>query len=253
VSAGACHGCGTHRTSGPGPADSRPGRTATLWLMVLALLAPGCDPPAEPPSIAPDHPAGTVLTVDGVPVTQAEVDRWAAVTAMIEPDKVQAHWRRLALANIVLPLRTAESLDPEGRRAAFEQAERLRGLAVELDRIPEVAEVHDIGTGTWKQVGLIDWEVARGLAVGEWSDVYETPGGWAYLRLLERPDGPPGEALGPHAELRFERVHVFYLAPEGLRTLVDDALRKLPIEVVDPEWEALVPPIFLQHAVQRTP
>lgn len=219
----------------------------------LALLAWACERTAEAPAPPPVYPAGTVLAVDGVPVSQAEVDRWAAVTAAIEPDKVQAHWRRLALANVVLPLRTSESLDPEGRRAAFAHAQRLRGLATELDRIPDDAEVHDVGFGTWAQVGLVDWEVARGLEVGEWSDVYETPGGWAFLRLLERPDVAPEADLGSQAVLRFERVHVFYLAPEGLRTLVDEALRSLPIEIVDPAWEPLVPPIYLQHTVQRTP
>lgn len=241
--------------------SKRPTGVTALWLTLLglsllglSLLGLACDgrPEAPPPAPA-DYPAGTVLAVDGVPVSQAEVDRWAAVTALIEPDKVEAHWRRLALANIVLPLRTSESLDPDGRRAAFAHAERLRGLAVELGRIPDDAEVHDIGVGTWHQVGLIDWEVARGLEVGAWSDVYETPGGWAFLRLLEPPDVPLGAAPGSYAALRFERVHVFYLAPEGLRTLVDDALRKLPIEIVAPEWEPLVPPIYMQNTVQRTP
>ncbi len=221
--------------------------------LCLALIVWACTPWDEVPATPPVYPAGTVLAVDGVPVSKAEVDRWAAVTRAIEPDKVQAHWRRLALSNIVLPLRTSESLDPEGRRAAFAHAERLRGLATELGRIPDDADVHDIAVGNWAQVGLIDWEVARALAVGAWSDVYETPGGWAFLRLLEQPDVAPEADLGSQAALRFERVHVFYLAPEGLRTLIEDALRKLPIEVVDPEWEPLVPPIYLQKAVQRTP
>jgi len=229
-------------------------RPAAAAALALSLLAAGCDVQQAPaPSVPKVYPAGTVVAVDGVAVAASEVDRWAAVTALLEPDKVHAHWRRLALSNIVLPLRASEALDPEGRRAAFADAGRLRGLAVELDRIPDDAAVRDVAEGTWNQVGLIDWDVARGLAVGEWSEVYETPGGWAFLRLLERPEVAPGEALGPHAALRFERVHVFYLAPEGLRTLVDDALRQLPVEVVEPDWEPLVPPLFLQHAVRRTP
>jgi len=236
------------------PAAARCARRAWRAMgLGLALMVWACNPRDEAPAPQPVYPAGTVLAVDGVPVSGAEVDRWAAVTRAIEPDKVQAHWRRLALANIVLPLRTSESLDPEGRRAAFAHAERLRGLATEVGRIPDDADVHDIAVGNWAQVGLIDWEVARALAVGAWSDVYETPGGWAFLRLLEEPDVAPEADLGSQATLRFERVHVFYLAPEGLRTLIDEALRTLPIEVVDPEWEPFVPPVYLQHAVQRTP
>jgi hypothetical protein len=221
-------------------------------LLGCALLAVACDTREAPPAPPRVYPAGTVAAVDGVPVAQAEVDRWVALMALIEPDKVHAHWRRLALSNIVLPLRAAEALDPEGRQAAFQHAERLRGLAAEQGRIPDEADVHDVALGTWRDVGLIDWEVARGLEVGAWSSVYETPGGWAFVRLLEEPEEPPDGALGARTSLRFERVHVMYLAPEGLRLLVDEALRKLPIEVIDPAWEALLPPIYLQNAPQRT-
>lgn len=244
----------------------RPGRAGAAApvlparaLLALALLVPACDRGAGEPAPAPaEHPLGTVLAVDGVPILAGEVDRWAAVTALLEPDKVAAHQRRLALANVVLPLRAAEALDPEGRRRAFARISHLRGLATELGRIPDDAERRDVAAGTWRQVGLVDWEVARGLEVGQWSEVYETPGGWAFLRLLER-DAPvePGEtpsALSPRETgVRFERVHVFYLDPEGVRTVLDEALRALPIEIVDPEWERYVPPIFLQHAVSRTP
>ncbi|MEZ6016426.1 MAG: hypothetical protein R3F49_15010 [Planctomycetota bacterium] len=217
------------------------------WVAAACLggLAGCSDEPLAAPA-GPEYPAGTVLAIEGVPIGAEEVDRWAQVTAVLEPDKVQRHWRRLALSNVVLPMRAAEALDPEGRQGAFAEATRLRGLASELDRLPDDAKLRDVATGSWSQIGLIDWETARELEVGAWSPVYETPGGWAFFRVLEKP-----AEWGPIAPVTIERAHVFYLDPEGLRTLVADALHKLTIDIVDPEWEPLVPPIYLQHSTRR--
>lgn len=235
--------------------EGRAGWAAGAAMLLTAALGGGCsDPvaPPAPPAVAP--PPGTVLLVDGLPVGAAEVDRWVRVTSLLEPDKVPNHWRRLALANIVLPIRVAEALDPAGHRAAFAEGQRLRGLALELDRVPDDAThadratVCDTAEGAWNDLGLVDWEIARELPVGSWSPLYETIGGYAFFRLLERP-----AEWGPLARVRIERVQVFFLAPDGVRMLVDDALRKLPIDIVDPEWEALVPPLYLQNSTRRTP
>ncbi len=222
-------------------------RGAAALLLVFGLLA--CDRAPEPAGAPrPAYPAGTVLAVDGVPIRADEVERWVPVTRLLEPDKVLSHWRRLALANIVLPLRAGEALDPRGREAAYAHATHLRGLATERGALPEEVEHRDVTEGTWKDLGLIDWELARELEVGAWSEVYETVGGWAFFRLLERP-----AEFGPLSVVRIERAHACYLDPEAVRGLIDEALRTLPIEVVDPEWEALVPPIYLQNSPPRTP
>lgn len=225
---------------------------AALAALTLALAS--CDH-APPPSPAPRpaYPAGTVLVLDGLPIAAADVDRWAAVIAPLEPDKVERHWRRLALSNVVMPIRAAEALDRPGHQAAFARAQALRASALERDRVPEEdlrpeTDFRDVAAGTWTRIGLVDWAIAKDLEVGAWSPLYETVGGFGFFRLLEKP-----EPFGPLSDVRLERVQVFYLDPAGVKTLVDEALRALPIEVVDPEWEALVPPAYLQNVTPRTP
>jgi hypothetical protein len=202
----------------------------------------------SPVTPAVTHPAGTVLAIDGLPITAEEVDRWLPFMRLLEPDKVTAHHRRLALANVVLPVKAATALDRAAHEEAYRAAQQLRNLAVELDSMPSEGAVVDYAEGDWSRVGLADWAIASELEVGEWSPVYETVGGFAFLRLIER----PAELTGL-SQVRFHRAHVFFFEPEGSKTLVDQALRSLPIEVVDPEWEALVPPLYLypQNEVGR--
>jgi len=238
--------------------STEPLRNRGAWPIALALTvslagalwAPACKKDAAEPAqpAPPVYPAGTVIAFDGLPISASEVERWVPVIAMMEPDKVERHWRRLALANFVLPFRAAETLDPAGRNEAYRAAQHLHGQAVELNRVPEGAEFVDVASGTFHDMGLADWYQAKDLEVGAWSPVYETLGGFAFYRLLEKP-----AQFGPRSPIRIERVQVHFLDPRGVRTVVDDALRALPIDIVDPEWEALVPPLYLQNLVKRHP
>jgi hypothetical protein len=100
--------------------------------------------------------------------------------------------------------------------------------------------------GHWKQLGIETWIRARGLEPGAWSEVFEEPGAFTFLRLISR-DG--NERAG--AELfRVELARFPYLAA---RSELDQRVFDARLEIVDPEWGALVPARWRIPMSERTP
>ena len=243
------------RSSDPpgGPrAGSRPGPRpmGPRWLGLCALLAAGCgdaEPPSpdEPPGqggAAPETrawPEGTVLAVDDVPITLAEVDPVADAIAEVYPEYTRAHARRLALTNVVLPRAAAANRFPDARAAMLEVArQRLADLASGSEETGAI-EI----SGRFGQLDLDLWLVARTLEPGAWGGPFDLVGRWSLVRLdeIEIPDGIVEAALYRLSVIRFPyagRAEEHYLdAGEAIEAAIDASR----LEFVDPAWRNVLP------------
>lgn len=208
----------------------------------LAHLA-GCGPKEPTPAPAPEVPEGTVLLVDQQPILASEVDRYVDAVRLIEPEFVLRDHRRKVLSNISIPIAAGAALDPASREEAFERAQRLLAASRETGQVPDDAPAPRVMTGTFKDVGLIPWAIATDLEPLTFSELHETPGAWTFFKLTATTH-PPGEFVG-HSQVTIVRYDVPYLPTEAVRGLVQSAIGGFDVQVVDPEWEPLVPPLYL--------
>jgi hypothetical protein len=206
----------------------------------LALVGIACGHPAAPaapavPTEAAEHPAGTVLAVDGVPIGAEEVRAAAAWIARVEPQYTDEHCERLALSNLVLPRAALRAQRPEARAEALQRAREIRAA---LRR----ASISEGGLervrGNWAELGFDLWGFARELAPGEWSEPFERVGRFVVVRLLERDDA---ESAPSREELSIELSDVPYVREGTTLQDVDAMIAKSRLSVVDPRWEDRVP------------
>jgi hypothetical protein len=197
-----------------------------LSLAVLAASCPGADP-EDPATVSPPAPApedGAVLRVNGAPLTAEDVDRFARPIAELEPQFLRLHHRRLALTNVVLPLAALRTLDPDGHaRAAADASAALEGGAAELlGRSSELA-------GTFRDIGLDLWCLARELPFGEWQGPLELVGRFVVVRLDAR------EGLEEEEVLRGRWIEFAFFEGD-LRARIEEAVDRSRLEIVDPDW-----------------
>lgn len=224
--------------------------THAIALSVTILLSPGIvgcgnETPQGTQDGPPTHtfPEGTVLAVDQHPITAAEVDRYVAALEIIESEFTLTSHRRKILSNITLPIAAGAALDPTTREEAFVEAQSLLAAARESGSVPEGAGQPQTLTGTFKVIGLASWAIARETEPMAFSDLHETPGSWTFFRLIAVP--PEGEKDSPTSQYTIVRYDVPYLPFEDARDLIQMALDEFEITVVDPAWDAAVPPIYL--------
>ena len=220
-----------------------------LASLPLALTLIGCGgdhaSPDEVVEATPDYPPGTVLAMGGSPISGAEIDRYVDMVHVIEPHLVKRDHRRKVLANVILPIAVGRALVPADERdAAFAEAERLATAAKETGKVPEGAAQVQYLTGTWKEIGMTVWNEAKSTEPGSFTGVIETPGAWTFAQILAT-GVEPGEPFGPLTQVTVQRYDVYYYDREGMRDLIQDGLKELKVEVIDPEWEAAVPPLYL--------
>ena len=215
----------------------------TVLLLTPVLCSAGCSEPTPDAPTPRSYPEGTILLVDDQPVLAADVDRFVEAIARIEPEFVLRDHRRKVLSNISIPLAAGAALDASAREEAFAQAQSLLSALRETGEMPPDAPEPRVMSGTFKEVGLIPWAIASQMEPLTVSDLQETPGNWTFFKLTATTD-PPGE-FGGQSEVTILRYDVPYLPPEGVRDLVQDAVQGFKIEIVDPEWEPMVPPAFL--------
>jgi len=182
-------------------------------------------------------PPGTVLAVDGEPITQAEVDEWLAVIALVERGSTLPHQRRLALTNIVLPRTVARMLDPVAYREALDRAELLHAALEDGGAAPEWAPEPKVVYGRAADIGLDIWWLCHDLEPGQWSRPHEHPGAWVVFRVL---DEPAGEWQASTA-LRVESYWLPFVPEEESRSLIESGIDAMHLELVDPEWKWIVP------------
>lgn len=215
--------------------------------LALAAAAAACAPEPEP---SPAPPPGAVLRIGpggylAEPgwILADEVDRWVPAVALVEPEETKPSWRRKALTNIVLPLRIAALLFPDEREEARRLVEEARAILAaggELD--PDGPLRVERVQGSFRQVGLDSWGVAYENPGGDWSEVFETIGGWRTVRTIRAPE--PG-GWNVRAEVVVEHVTGMFLRREDdPHTLIHDARDKLGVVVVDPEWEWILPKLY---------
>lgn len=222
-------------------------------IAIAALLAlPSCfdagSPDEAPEAVA--WPEGTVLAVDGRPVLAEDVERFVPMIELIEPEFVRRDHLRKILSNITLPTAAAGALVPEDRDAAYQRAEKLLATLRETGEVPAGAPAAVELSGPWVDVGMVSWFEAMNLEPGSFSALHETPGSWTFVELVSASD-PPGE-FDAWTEITVRRWDVPYLPKDGMHEMIRQALDALAIDVVDPEWEAAVPPLFLYNDGART-
>ncbi len=226
----------------------------SAWLVALGLLTlvackgeetPGDPIPSaqEPP--AQEWPEGTVLVVEGVPITAAEVDFWLPIYSMLEPTKSEHAIRRYIITNYNLPVAVGTLADPEGRERARAELQNTldvlkRGQEAPVEG-PQVQRIHD----TFKSdMGLDRWGMAKLTPDGEWSEAFETLGGFTAVRLVGAPD-----PWLPNSVITVEHITVDYIpSPAEAREFVTEAFKAVDVQVIDPEWERYIPTLYLHKS-----
>ncbi|HUR29192.1 MAG TPA: hypothetical protein VM509_13475 [Planctomycetota bacterium] len=188
-------------------------------------------------------PAGTVVAVDDVPVTAAEVAQDMLALILISPESGELQLKRLAFNEIALPRAVLRTRVTEAERDAARLALDARFEKVTQGSSDSPSDRLGVlgreASGNWGELGLVAWGAAMNLPVGEWSEVVEEPGAFLRLRLLERKEGPIPAAT----VLRIDRVEAVYAAHEKKKQpLNDEAELKLHrLTIVDPAWDTIVP------------
>lgn len=251
---GARVACGSIGERSPGVRGTLALATAVLAIAALAGCAPeepvqDVSPtesaaPSNSLPEAPIGPEGTVLFVDDLPITAAEIDRLAASVELLYPSYTANHARRIVLAEFVLPRLAVASLFPEERERARKAAEQARA---EISDAPEEAWLAKRGgvrfdvQGQWKKIGGVDmWTLARNLDEGVWSQPFERTGTFNIVRR-----GPIKTGETPHHELLELTILTFpYLPGDDALLQAEEALDQARLRIVDPAWEEIVPEEF---------
>jgi len=200
------------------------------------LVAGGLEPPPPAEAIVEfETPEGTVMTLDGQPVTKAEVDALAKLVARLYPQYTRPHLRRLALLNKIFPLRALAERHAEARTASRTLAEGALELALEGRALGGSIDA----AGDWRDLGFELWSelVARAPELDTWTGPIEIPGRHLVVRILERP--PAG-----HPERDGWRVSILefpYLPEERRATAIDTALDDCALDILEPSWNEVVP------------
>ena len=79
---------------------------------------------------------------------------------------------------------------------------------------------------------------------GTYSGLLEAPASWVFFKLIAT-NLEEGEPFAVGTQITIQRYDVPYLPEEGSIQLLQDGIDNLPIEIVDPEWEHIIPPIVL--------
>lgn len=204
------------------------------------LLVAGCGPAGPDAAERADParwPAGTAVAVDGEPIAVAEVDRIADWVRPHYPERSRVSWRRTALTWFLLPRAAVASERAAERRAAREASAAAREALVAGTGEAEVRQA----SGTWGELGLEIWSRARELEPGTWSAPFEAVGRFLLIRLDEAPPPPaPGESVGAQ-RLRVSLVEHLYLPADAGPDAVEAAIDGARLEIVDPDFEEVVP------------
>lgn len=227
------------------------GATVLLTSALAGALSCGGDTTKgdgdTPESPARAFPEGTVMTIGGLPVTAEDIDHYLPLIEIVEPEFVENDKRRKIFANIVLPRFAASALLPDEREAAFREAQRWHVAARETGSLPEDAAEPSYLSGYWLDVGFVLWDEARSTPVGSYSRLFESAGTWTFFKLVAT-DVPEGAEFGPRTQITVQRYDVPFLDAEAMPDIIAEGMNSLPVEIIDPEWESVVPPVHLYRS-----
>ncbi len=226
-----------------------------LATLAAALISPGCDDPhvagpttksPSPIRMAPEgkYSEDVAFALGGVEIKKADIDAYLPLMRLIDPHLVDASLRRAAMANLVLPIAAGQALDPASREEAFQKAQAIHTSVRETGVFPPDAPPANLLTGSCKDVGLIPFNAAMSMEPGTYSGLLEAPGSWVFFKLIatNQEEGMPFEA---ETQITIQRYDVFYLPMEAGADLLQAGIDTLPLEIVDPEWEHIIPPVLL--------
>lgn len=224
----------------PLPRRRRPLQPA-LFGAVLALVSGGaCGGGSAGAAVPRDWPPGTVLAVDGVAITAAEVDRDSAVVLPLALDSTERDLRRKALMNLTLPRVIGRLMAGERLEQARARAERARALLVAGQEpapgeppLPPLVPLH----GGYGNVGLALWGAALETEVGSWTPLVEADGAFWCARVTARHEYRM--AAGTTVELECLRVP-FLDDPDPAGAIEAEKDRRTLV-IVDPAWRRIVP------------
>jgi hypothetical protein len=188
-----------------------------------------------------------VLALNGVPITQDDVDEVAGWYAMLEPQFALPHLRRLALSNVVFPKWAARTAEPDRRR----EAEATARTALEACRAgsPPAEPALRPSEGNWRDIDLAIWRGVLDVAPGTWSEVIESPGCFHVARVDEqKPGRTPRETTFVLSVLDFP-----YLDATKGPAALDAAIDRSQLAFVDPAWRDVVPTLWQHRMHGETP
>ena len=203
---------------------------------LVGSLALACDKPIPPP---PSWPPGTVLALNGIPISADDVDDVASWYARLQPEDSPAQLRRLALSNVIFPRLAARGLDPEFRTKMRALAEEYK-LALDAGTLPPgplTGPMEHERTGIYRELGLEAWSTALDAQPGRWSSVIETPGAFEIVRLKER--GKQGAPIA--IELTIAVFDFAWIDTSKARETIAAALDHSKLVFVDESWREFVP------------
>jgi hypothetical protein len=230
-------------------ASTRQGlRAGGTTLLLLGLSSGSCDKTAPP---APVWPAGTVLALNGVPIAGAEVDEIASTFALLEPQDSLLQLRRLALTRLMFPRIAAAGIDPARRAEMRTKAEEWRAQAVSgsMPKGPLAGPIEREGSGAFVELELVLWKAALDTEVGHWTPVLENVGGFQFLEVKKREEGPLPSLT------RFT-IGIFdfpYVDTSTRGQAVETALDHANLIIVDESWREAVPESWLYRLHARKP
>jgi len=223
----------------------RPGLRLAALVVLISCAPTAC---SEEVSVPPGDarrgwPEGTVLAVEDLPVTAAEVDAASIWIERIDRKASPDHLRRLALTNIVLRNKVARLLAPQARERALGEARqalaRLREGSWSGPLLPG-GVFGERRSGNFQRLGIPVWGSAIDLAEGEWSEPVEVPGQFLLLRRLALAPAPVPLAI----EVELDVLGFPYLDPDRADGEVEAAFDRFHLTVVDPSWRPLVPELI---------
>jgi hypothetical protein len=213
-------------------------RARIAGIALVLLAACGDEPDDDAPAVT--WPPGTILALDGVPISIEEVDAALVPVHLIEPSKSDVHKQRLALTNVVLPRAIARLLSGERRAAARALIDDLHRRA-QAGLLPGPSGPHgeygEWHAGQFRELGLVAWGAAFDLLPGEWSPVLEDTGSFLIVRVLGRTDGPVPEAT----QFELDVLREPYLPPGIGPHEIEAKKDELRLTIVDPAWRTIVP------------
>lgn len=221
------------------------------WVLALAVGLGACgggdergpDAAAGAPVPEVQWPPGTVLAVDGVPLSIDEVDEASVWVEPIDRKVVGKQLRRLALTNVALPRLVARMIagEEEVARARAEAEESLAALRAGTHPGPDESGAYgEVATGNFQIHGIAVWGRALSLPRGEWSDVFEDVGRFLVVRWTSREDAPVPEAT----VLEIDVLAFEYLPHESAAGMVERDYDDRELTIVDPLWREIVPELL---------
>jgi len=218
----------------------RIGRPARALAGLLTALVLACSPEPEKP--LPSWPEGTVMVLDGEPITAAEVDQHTEALTSIDGSLTLPARRRHVLTAVIFPRAYARAHPDRPREEARAEAEdwRRKLLAGEIVEPLEAPEL-----GNWDVLGVEYWFTLRELEPGTWSEVVELSGRFVLMELLERNRAARG------GQEQFLALFIEFPYIDHLEFLPDRVLQAT-LEIVDPAWEEIVPG-FYKYNLRKDP